>query len=401
MSGRRRFLGRLLALSSLVFSGAAEARRKQRARPQGASRRSSGSRRNTANRPPPLDSLTGQSVVERPPSGTSATKLPACRAPQLASDWQHWRVRLAIAGPLTEPCQLWLPAPDPGRSLSQRISRLAWRGAIDKAAQLSAADGWWEAHWFELKAGDTPAFECGWDLAIAPRRLDVAQRRALPERNDLLQKCLEASALIPVDDRTRQVAQAIRQLLQDPLAIAYRLYQWLHDVFVSQRQSQRLDADAVRSLIVAGQGAADSALLTAVWVSLCRSLGIPARLVWGFRLASEAWRSEFATGADKPPYDEVRGECYLPGYGWIAVNPGEAIAAKAAGVDGERVNLISKSGFGLWDSLWFASHASESLTAPSLASAEPAFLPRALLLAADGSDLSTSLRWQVEALPSS
>jgi transglutaminase-like putative cysteine protease len=67
--------------------------------------------------------------------------------------------------------------------------------------------------------------------------------------------------------------------------------------------------------------------LNAVFVSLCRASGIPARDVYGLRLAPSAfgYRELGANSANLKGAQHCRAEAYLAGHGWVAMDPADVL----------------------------------------------------------------------------
>jgi hypothetical protein len=93
-------------------------------------------------------------------------------------------------------------------------------------------------------------------------------------------------------------------------------------------------------------------------VALCRAIGIPARCVYGLRVGpSRLFRSLGRNGEDATRAQHVRAEFYIPGFGWIPVDPSDVRRAMAMeGLSDRDSKLLSlrKILFGVWEMNWIA-----------------------------------------------
>jgi len=76
--------------------------------------------------------------------------------------------------------------------------------------------------------------------------------------------------------------------------------------------------------LIQGQYGGRSADINGLFVAICRAIGIPARCVYGLRTgSSRLFRSLGLSSDDATRGQHVRAEFYVPGYGWIPVDPSD------------------------------------------------------------------------------
>ena len=102
--------------------------------------------------------------------------------------------------------------------------------------------------------------------------------------------------------------------------------------------------------------------LSALFVGLCRAAGIPARDVYGLRVApsGKGLRSLGLTSDDATRAQHCRAEVYLTGYGWVPVDPADVrkvVLEEPPGnlaVSDARVRTARERLFGSWEMNWIA-----------------------------------------------
>jgi transglutaminase-like putative cysteine protease len=97
-------------------------------------------------------------------------------------------------------------------------------------------------------------------------------------------------------------------------------------------QPARLRQRRCRKQLIRGQYGGRSADINGLFVAICRAIGIPARCVYGLRVGpSRLFRSLGLTSDDATRGQHVRAEFYVPGYGWIPVDPSDVRRAICTG----------------------------------------------------------------------
>ena len=102
--------------------------------------------------------------------------------------------------------------------------------------------------------------------------------------------------------------------------------------------------------------------LNALFVGLCRAAGIPARDVYGLRVApsNKGFSSLGLSSDDATKAQHCRAEVYLAGYGWVPVDPADVrkvVLEEPPGnlaITDERVKSARQRLFGSWEMNWIA-----------------------------------------------
>ena len=99
--------------------------------------------------------------------------------------------------------------------------------------------------------------------------------------------------------------------------------------------------------------------ISSVFVALCRSVGIPAREIFGIRLGQSRFSNAMGSAKDKVANitggQHCRAEFYVRGYGWIPCDPGDVAKVKLSEKlenDSPKIQNLRDYLFGSWEMCW-------------------------------------------------
>jgi transglutaminase-like putative cysteine protease len=215
-----------------------------------------------------------------------------------------------------------------------------------------------------------PVFGAGvlharWAEGADVPRLTLTQRVATWERTpaDTSPAATEAerafwtrpSAGIPTDGIVRRTAREIVGEIREPRAQARAIYDWVV-------------AKSWRDPAVAGCGTGDVAAMlrdrrfggkcvdiNSLMVGLCRAVGIPARDVYGLRLANSTLFKSLGRSGDVTGAQHCRAEIHLEQEGWVPVDPADvrkAVLEEKLPVDSAPIRALAERLFGSWEANW-------------------------------------------------
>lgn len=391
---RRDFLASAAALS-LLANEAWAARKPQTAKPATSGKptkpakpakpsSASGNRRNAkpsaSNHPQgPVVHTAEDPVIERPPQGTSAAKLPPVKAQEPPNDWRTFEITTTInLRSKGGPCRLWLPLPLNQDTLYQRTLGHSWSGNTGSASMRRLPDGNLEVFHCEWTDGSEANLTLTTLVTTADRHFDVTRRTIAPEREDILRRSLQSSQLIPNDGLAFQLGERIIGRIKDPVAQAKAIYDWVVDNSIYDPALPGCGSGDVRRQLIEGQYGGRSADINGLFVSICRAVGIPARCVYGVRIGpSRLFRSLGVNNGEATRSQHVRAEFYIPGYGWIPVDPSDvrrAIAMEGLRDRDSNLNALKKVLFGVWEMNWVAYNLGVDIFLPGKQSSLPFLL---------------------------
>lgn len=378
---RRDFLASAAALS-LLSSEVWAAKKNQTAKPAAGSskpkptkpsasnsRRGAGKPTTHAKPQGPVVHTAEDPVIERPPQGTTAAKLPPVRAQEPPSDWRTYEITTTVnLRGKSGPCRLWLPLPLNQDTLFQRTLGHSWSGNTGTASMRRLPDGDLEVFYCEWADGNDANLTLTTLVTTADRHFDVTRRTIAPEREDILRRNLQSSRLIPNEGLAFQLGERIIGRIKDPVAQAKAIYDWVVDNTIYDLSLPGSGTGDVRKQLIEGQYGGKSADINGLFVSICRAVGIPARCVYGTRIGpSRLFRSLGVSNGDATRSQHVRAEFYIPGYSWIPVDPSDvrrAIALEGLRDRDSNLNALKKVLFGVWEMNWVAYNLGTDITLP-------------------------------------
>ena len=196
------------------------------------------------------------SVIEKPPQGTSASRLPPVRAAEPPSEWRTFEITTTVNLKSSNgQSKLWLPLPLNQDTLFQRTLGHSWGGNPNNSSMRRLPDGNLEVFHCEWKDSGEASLQLTTLVTTADRHFDVTKRTIAPEREDILRRNLQASQLIPNDGLAFQLGERIVGRIKDPVAQAKAIYDWVVDNSIydpqpawlrHRRRSQTVDPGPVR-----------------------------------------------------------------------------------------------------------------------------------------------------------
>lgn len=318
--------------------------------------------------PGPVAHTADDPVTEKPPVGTSASRLPPVKAPEPPSEWRNYEVTTTVSLKVGGINKLWLPLPLNQDTLFQRTLGHTWEGNPGNSSMRRLPDGDLEVFHSEWRDGSGGKLQISTLVTTADRHFDVTKRTVAPEREDILRRNLQASQLIPNEGLSFQLGERILGRIKDPVAQAKAIYEWVVDNTIYDPTLPGCGTGDVRQQLIRGQYGGRSADINGLFVAICRSVGIPARCVYGLRVApSRLFRSLGLASDDATRGQHVRAEFYVPGYGWIPVDPSDvrrAIALEGLSDRDSKLLSLKKVLFGVWEMNWIAFNVGSDVTLP-------------------------------------
>jgi transglutaminase-like putative cysteine protease len=224
-----------------------------------------------------------------------------------------------------------------------------------------------------------------WDEGVEPilivtNRVSTADRTAnlttptVPPPLDAraLDRFLRPTKLLPTDGIVKSTANMITRGAGTDFERARAIYEWIVDNTFRDPATRGCGTGDIRFMLESKNLSGKCADLNALFVGLARASGIPARDVWGIRVAksqtdlhSLGLSSDNATNAH-----HCRAEAYLTGYGWVPVDPADVrkVALEEPpghlAMDDEKVRSARARLFGSWEMNWIAFNYAHDVTLP-------------------------------------
>ena len=226
--------------------------------------------------------------------------------------------------------------------------------------------------WAEWREGARPALTLTSRFATRDIAVDLSgPGTARPEDRAVLAKYLAATDLMPTDGIVKKTSASIVKGAKGDLEKARAIYEWVVETTFRDPKTRGCGVGDVRFMLennVLGGKCAD---LNALFVALARAEGIPARDVYGIRVADSAlgYKSLGKSG-DITKAQHCRAEFYLAGHGWVPVDPADVrkvILEEGGGKpkDDPMVVAARKRLFGSWEMNWLGYNYAHDVRLPN------------------------------------
>jgi transglutaminase-like putative cysteine protease len=179
--------------------------------------------------------------------------------------------------------------------------------------------------------------------------------------------------LIPTDGIVRKMALDITKGAKTDVDKARAIYEWIVDNTFRDPKTRGCGVGDVKSLLESGNLGGKCADLNALYVGLARSVGVPARDVYGVRVAASrhGYKSLGTGSPNVTKAQHCRAEFFAKGYGWVAIDPADVrkvVLEEPPGnlpIKDEKVVAARKRLFGGWEMNWLAYNMGHDVKLPN------------------------------------
>lgn len=277
------------------------------------------------------------------------------------------RTRLDIAAPAGA-AQAWIPLPSVTEDDWMRPGGNLWRtnGVARLHREPKYGAQMLHVAWpgpATAAGGDAPMVEVTSQVRTRDRAVDVARpANALALDAAERRLYLEGTELIPVDGIVKATSDRIVAGAADDLAKARAIYQWVVANTFRDAATRGCGSGDIAGMLRSGNLGGKCADLNALYVGLARAAGLPARDVYGLRVAPSrfGYRSLGAGSEVVTKAQHCRAEVFLAGLGWTPVDPADvrkvALEEPPANLalDHPKVAAARATLFGAWEGNWLA-----------------------------------------------
>ena len=235
----------------------------------------------------------------------------------------------------------------------------------------------------EFAAGSTPVLTLTSRVATRDHAVDLSAPGDAREPDTAsLAHFLRATRLIPTDGIVRVVANDITRGAKTDVAKARAIYEWIVDNTFRDAATRGCGIGDIRFMLESRSLGGKCADLNALYVGLARAAGLPARDVYGIRVARSGL-GYASLGTSSPTVTKsqhCRAEVHLAGFGWVPVDPADVrkvVLEEPPGnrtVDNPMVRSARARLFGSWEMNWIAYNYAHDVVLPGSTAAPLGFL---------------------------
>lgn len=187
-----------------------------------------------------------------------------------------------------------------------------------------------------------------------------------------LEYYLQPSKYVPTDGIVKETADKATKGANTDTDKARGIYEWIVDNTFRDPKIRGCGRGDIRSMLESGDLGGKCADLNALYVGLARAAGLPARHIYGLRIAkSDFGYKSLGLATDKATKGQhCRAEVYLNQYGWVPVDPADVrkvVLEEPPGnlkLDDEMVSKARTRLFGSWEMNWMGYNYAHDVALP-------------------------------------
>jgi len=300
-------------------------------------------------------------------------------------NWRTFEVvtRVEIAKP-DGVARAWVPLPMTGesdwhRDLGSKVGGNAASAQTVRDPKYGAALV--SAEW---KAGESaPVLEITSRFATRDRAVDLSKPGSQAKLSAAEVAFNTApTELLPTDGIVRKTALDITRSAKTEEAKARAIYEWIVENTFRDPKTRGCGVGDIKVMLETGNLSGKCADLNALFVGLARSVGLPARDVYGVRVAKSnfGYRSLGAGTENITRAQHCRAEVFLAGFGWVPVDPADVRKVvleekeKPTTLADPVVPPVRQKLFGAWEMNWLAYNTAHDVALPGSKGAKVGFL---------------------------
>ena len=228
--------------------------------------------------------------------------------------------------------QLWLPVPDISTDYQQSLDN-SWSGNASSTRLVADPQEGVRMLYAEFASGEkAPTLALTSRVRTRNRAVDWAAGKpagkAPQEDPAVLRFNLRPTEWQPLDGIVRSTAlKATQGQSTTDVAKVRALYNWVVDNSYREPKVRGCGTGDIKAMLETGNLGGKCADLNALFVGLCRAVGVPARDVYGLRLVPSefGYRELSGNPTNLKGAQHCRAEVWLHGYGWVAMDPADVL----------------------------------------------------------------------------
>lgn len=289
----------------------------------------------------------------------SAARAEGGFAPKPGS-WRDFEIRTRIElAPSKGATRVWVPTPSFAADAWTRPGETRFTSNADDARLAQEPAGMVVAEWKNGSAA--PVLDVVSRVSTRDRAVELAgSNETLSGADRTLY--LAPTAHVPTDGIVKTRADEIVGARTSDVEKARAIYEWVVENTFRDAKVRGCGLGDVKTMLESGNLGGKCADINALYVGLARAAGLPARDVYGLRVAPSkfGYKSLGANSETVTKAQHCRAEVWLDGAGWVPVDPAdvrkvalEEPPTKLA-MDDPKVVAARKALFGSWETNWIA-----------------------------------------------
>jgi transglutaminase-like putative cysteine protease len=232
----------------------------------------------------------------------------------------------------------------------------------------------------EWPASETaPEVEVTTRFATRDREVDLSRPgNPAPEEKSVLRKYTSGTKFIPTDGIVRKQALEVSRGASSDVEKARAVYEWIVENTFRDPKVRGCGLGDIKALLQTGYLGGKCADLNALFVGMVRSLGVPARDLYGVRVTESADYKSLGRSGDISKGQHCRAEFYSASHGWVPVDPADVrklVLEENGGtpLTDPKIQKARARLFGSWEMNWLAYNYAADLKLPGSSGDQIAF----------------------------
>jgi len=266
----------------------------------------------------------------------------------------------------------WLPIPSVKSDFQKPLGD-QWTGNAKLMKVVS--DGAYGANmlYAEFAGGETaPVVELTSRFQTQDRALDWSKKLVVDEDPAVLKMWTKATELMPTDGIVRETALEVTAGKTTDLEKVKAVYDWILANAYREPKVRGCGVGDIKTMLETKNFGGKCGDINGLFVGLLRSIGVPARDVYGIRVAPSAfgYKSLGAGSANITRAQHCRAEVFLKDYGWVAMDPADVTkvareeTSEPLKIDHPLVQAVRPKLFGGWEGNWVAFNTAHDVALP-------------------------------------
>ena len=315
---------------------------------------------------------------------TGLPKLARAAQDGAAAGWRTFEVatRVEPANPAGI-SRAWVPLPlATDTDYFRRVGESTWKG--NAAVTRAYRDEKYDAPFLYVEwpqSEKAPAVQIVSRFATRDRFVDLTRPPAMVAKDSPaeLKKYLEPTKLIPTDGLVLETSREITQGARTDMDKARAIYEWIVDNTFRDPKVRGCGLGDIKTMLETRNFGGKCADLNALFVGLARAGGIPARDIYGIRVADSKEFKSLGKSGDISKAQHCRAEFYESTFGWVPVDPADVRKVVLEEAPGLTINDAAPRRaraklFGQWEMNYLCYNRAHDVKLPNASGAPVAFL---------------------------
>jgi transglutaminase-like putative cysteine protease len=266
--------------------------------------------------------------------------------------------------------RIWLPTPSTVDTSYQKSLGNSWSadgGNVELVNDARYGAGILSATFAD---GAKPMLSLTSRFATRNYSVNPATGRGMQSSPEELKRYLAATEFMPTDGVVKATADGIVKGARTDIEKARLIYEWVVENTYRDAKVRGCGVGDVKFMLENKSFGGKCGDLNALFVALCRAVGVPARDVYGIRVAdSQRGYKSLGKSGDITRAQHCRAEFHAQNVGWIPVDPADVrkvILEEEGGkkIDDPKVVAARQFLWGNWEMNWLAYNSAHDVAMP-------------------------------------